>query len=62
VPHAGHREDKETHVKYVMLIIDTPAAPEQDAAEAAKVADLCLAVARPTYLDLAAAVRSVAPM
>jgi chromosome partitioning protein len=43
-----------------LLIIDTPAAPEQDVAEAAKVADLCLAVARPTYLDLAAAVRSVA--
>lgn len=43
-----------------LLIIDTPAAPEQDVAEAVKVADLCLAVARPTYLDLAAAVRGVA--
>ena len=43
-----------------LLVIDTPAAPEQDVAEAAKVADLCLAVSRPTYLDLAAAVRSVA--
>jgi chromosome partitioning protein len=43
-----------------LLIIDTPAVPEQDVAEAVKVADLCLAVARPTYLDLAAAVRSVA--
>jgi chromosome partitioning protein len=43
-----------------LLIIDTPAAPEQDVAEAVKVADLALAVARPTYLDLAAAVRSVA--
>ena len=43
-----------------LLIIDTPAAPEADVAEAAKVADLCLAVSRPTYLDLAAAVRSVA--
>lgn len=43
-----------------LLIIDTPAAPENDVAEAVKVADLCLAVARPTYLDLAAAVRSVA--
>jgi len=41
-------------------IIDTPAAPEADVAEAVKVADLCLAVSRPTYLDLAAAVRSVA--
>jgi chromosome partitioning protein len=43
-----------------LLIIDTPAAPEADVAEAAKAADLCVAVARPTYLDLAAAVRSVA--
>lgn len=43
-----------------LLIIDTPAAPEADVAEAVKVADLCLAVARPTYLDLAAAVQSVA--
>lgn len=43
-----------------LLVIDTPAAPEADVAEAVKVADLCLAVARPTYLDLAAAVMSVA--
>lgn len=43
-----------------LLIIDTPAGPEQDVAAAVNVADLCLAVARPTYLDLAAAVRSVA--
>lgn len=43
-----------------LLIIDTPAAPEADVAEAVKVADLCLAVSRPTYLDLAAAVLSVA--
>lgn len=43
-----------------LLIIDTPAAPEADVAEAVKVADLCVAVSRPTYLDLAAAVRSVA--
>jgi chromosome partitioning protein len=42
-----------------LLIIDTPAAPEADVAEAVKVADLCLAVSRPTYLDLAATVRSV---
>src|SRR6185436_5637872 len=37
-----------------------PGPPESDVAEAVKVADLCLAVARPTYLDLAAAVLSVA--
>ena len=43
-----------------LLVIDTPAAPEADVAEAVKVADLCLAVARPTYIDLAAAVASVA--
>jgi len=43
-----------------LLIIDTPAAPEADVGEAVKLADLCLAVARPTYLDLAAAVMSVA--
>ena len=43
-----------------LLIIDTPAAPEIEVAEAVKVADFCLAVARPTYLDLAAAVKSVA--
>lgn len=42
-----------------LLVIDTPAAPESDVSEAVRVADLCLAVARPTYLDLAAAVRSV---
>ena len=42
-----------------LLIIDTPAAPENDVMEAVKVADLCLAVSRPTYLDLAAAVRSM---
>jgi chromosome partitioning protein len=43
-----------------LLVIDTPAAPEADVAECAKVADLCIAVARPTYLDLAATVQSVA--
>lgn len=42
-----------------LLIIDTPAAPENDVMEAVKIADLCLAVSRPTYLDLAAAVRSM---
>jgi len=43
-----------------LLIIDTPAAPETDVSAAVNVADLCLAVARPTYLDMAAAVSSVA--
>ena len=43
-----------------LLVIDTPAAPEADVSECVKVADLCIAVARPTYLDLAATVQSVA--
>lgn len=43
-----------------LLIIDTPAAPEADISEAVRVCDLALAVARPTYLDLAAAVSSMA--
>lgn len=43
-----------------LLIIDTPAAPEADVAEAVRAADLCLVVARPTYLDLSAAMQSVA--
>jgi chromosome partitioning protein len=43
-----------------LLIIDTPPSPEADVAEAVRLADLCVAVARPTYLDLTAAVRSVA--
>jgi hypothetical protein len=33
VPHGGHRETKETLVKYVMLIIDTPAEPSQQSPE-----------------------------
>jgi chromosome partitioning protein len=41
-----------------LLVVDTPAAPENDVAEAAKVADLCLVVSRPTFLDLSGAVRS----
>jgi len=37
-----------------LLVIDTPAAPDADVLRAANVADLCLAVARPTSLDVAA--------
>jgi hypothetical protein len=33
VPDGGRREDKETRVKYVMLIVDTPAEPSQQSAE-----------------------------
>lgn len=49
-----------SHAGVELLIIDTPAAPEADVVEAVKHADLCLAVARPTHLDLAAAASSVA--
>lgn len=41
-----------------LLVIDSPAAPEADMMEVVRVADLCLTVTRPSYLDLAAAVRS----
>jgi chromosome partitioning protein len=37
-----------------LLIIDTPPAPEADIALAVQAADLCLAVVRPTRLDIAA--------
>lgn len=37
-----------------LLIIDTPTAPEADLILAGNLSDLCLVVARPTYLDVAA--------
>jgi chromosome partitioning protein len=40
------------------LFIDTPASPEADVAQAANIADLCLVVGRPSFLDLAPIVRS----
>jgi chromosome partitioning protein len=43
-----------------LLVIDTPTAPDTDVLRAANVADLCLAVARPTSLDLAAVRESIA--
>lgn len=43
-----------------LLVIDTPAGPEADVVDAVGVADLALCIARPTYVDLSAAVRSVA--
>jgi chromosome partitioning protein len=43
-----------------LLIIDTPTAPEPDVMRAINVADLCLAIARPTALDIAAVRQSVA--
>ena len=40
------------------LVIDTPAVLEEDVAQAVVLADLALLVVRPTFLDLAAAVRT----
>jgi chromosome partitioning protein len=45
-----------------LLIVDTPTAPEGDVILAINAADLCLAVARPTVLDVAAVKQSVALM
>jgi chromosome partitioning protein len=42
-----------------LLIIDTPCGPEQDVAHAMALADLSLIVVRPTFLDIAAAVRTI---
>lgn len=43
---------------YDLTVIDTPAHPENEVAEAANLADLCVAVCRPTFLDIAAVVQS----
>lgn len=40
------------------LVIDTPAVLEEDVAQAVVLADLALLILRPTFLDLAAAVRT----
>jgi chromosome partitioning protein len=40
------------------LVIDTPAGAEQDIGHAMVLADLCLVVVRPTFLDIAAAVQT----
>lgn len=42
-----------------VLIIDTPGDPDNGMIEPVKVADLCIAVSRPTYLDVAATLRTV---
>jgi len=41
-----------------LMVIDTPAAPETDGLQAVNSADLCVLVCRPTFLDIASAVRS----
>jgi chromosome partitioning protein len=43
-----------------LLVIDTPVAPEADVVLAVNAADLCLAVARPSPLDIAAVQQSIA--
>jgi chromosome partitioning protein len=43
-----------------LLVIDTPTMPEGDVLRAINVADLCVAVARPSALDIAAVRQSVA--
>jgi len=43
-----------------VMIVDTPAGVAEDSANAVVLADLCVLVVRPTYLDLAAAIESVA--
>ncbi|MEI7933107.1 MAG: AAA family ATPase, partial [Alphaproteobacteria bacterium] len=42
-----------------LLVIDTAPAPEPDVIAAMNIADLCLAVARPTFLDLASVAQSM---
>jgi chromosome partitioning protein len=41
------------------LVIDTPCSPEQDVCAAMAMSDLVLVAVRPTFLDIAAAVRSI---
>lgn len=45
--------------RYDLLIVDTPPAPQGDVVLAINAADLCIAVARPTALDLAAVRQSL---
>jgi chromosome partitioning protein len=42
-----------------LLVIDTPCGPEQEVTAAIMVADLVLIAVRPTFLDIAAAVRTI---
>lgn len=45
-----------------LMIIDTPAQPDADVAQAANTADLCLIACRPTFLDIAAVLQSAEMM
>jgi chromosome partitioning protein len=42
-----------------LVVVDTPCSPEQEVGAAMSVADLVLVVVRPTFLDIAAAVRTI---
>ena len=52
-------QDRARRAGHDLLVIDTPCGPEQDVASAISIADLTLIVVRPTFLDIAAAVRSI---
>lgn len=42
-----------------VLVIDTPGRANSELAEAVRIADLCIAVSRPTFLDLAAVAQTI---
>jgi|HubBroStandDraft_1064217.scaffolds.fasta_scaffold45693_4 chromosome partitioning protein len=52
-------QDLARRVGHELFVIDTPCSPEQDVASAMVIADLVLIVVRPTFLDIAAAVRTI---
>ena len=52
-------QDMARRAGHELLVIDTPCGPEQDVASAMTIADLTLIIARPTFLDMAAAVRAI---
>ena len=52
-------QDMARRAGHELLVIDTPCGPEQDVAAAMVIADLTLIVVRPTFLDIAAAVRTI---
>lgn len=41
-----------------LLVVDTPSTPEDDVVTALNIADLCVLVSRPNFLDIASVVRS----
>ena len=51
--------DASQRAGHELLIIDTPCDPEQEVGAAIAVADLVLVAVRPTFLDIAAAVRTI---